>query len=296
MRDHKPVELKERESRTIRRGWLLFPALAFVAGVLVAILLKDVLPTPDVVALVAPSTPTPSAAMGLSAAMPDPTPTPTATASPTSTPLPPTSTPVPPTPTTTPTLTPTAASTPLPPPTPPAPGPPTQPPIITREEWGSKEITEGYQPHTLERITIHHTGALFYGDAVATIRGLQSWSESARGWVDVPYHYLIDLEGNMYEGRPLEFVGDTATEYDPTGHALITVMGNYNIQEINQAQLGAIVDLASWLCYEYFIPPQLIRGHRDYAATACPGTNLYLYLTNGYIVSAVEKRLEFENQ
>ncbi len=296
MSDHKPVELKEIESRRIGRGWLLFPALAFVAGVLVAMLLKDVLPTADVVAFVAPATPTPSAAVATSTAMPDPTPTPTATASPTPTPVPPTATPVPPTPTSTPTLTPTTTSTPLPPPTPPAPGPPTRPPMITREQWGSKEITEGYQPHTLERITIHHTGALFYGDAVATIRRLQSWSETARGWVDVPYHYLIDLEGNIYEGRPLQFVGDTATEYDPTGHALISVMGNYNIQEINQAQLGAIVDLASWLSYEYSIPPQLIRGHRDYAATACPGANLYRYLTSGHIVSAVEKRLQFENQ
>ena len=158
------------------------------------------------------------------------------------------------------------------------------------------QISEGYRPHTLDRITLHHDGSVFYGGAVARLKSLQSWSRRARGWVDIPYHFLIDLEGNIYQGRPLQFVGDTATEYDPTGHALITVMGNYNIQEINQAQLGAIVDLASWLSYEYSIPPQLIRGHRDYAATACPGTNLYLYLTNGYIVSAVERRLQFENQ
>ena len=154
-------------------------------------------------------------------------------------------------------------------------------------------ITEGYERHTLDRITLHHDGEVFNGDAVPRLRGLQSGSMN-RGWVDIPYHFLIDLEGNIYEARPLEFVGDTATEYDPTGHALITVMGNYNTQEINQAQLGAIVDLASWLSYEYSISPQLIRGHRDYAATSCPGTHLYQYLTNGHIVSAVERRLQFE--
>lgn len=159
------------------------------------------------------------------------------------------------------------------------------------------EVTEGYEPHTLDRITLHHTGGKFYGgDVAAFIRGLQSWSKRARGWVDIPYHYLIDLEGKIYEARPLEFVGDTATEYDPTGHALISVMGDYNVQEINEAQLGAIVDLASWLCYEYSIPPEFIRGHRDYAHTWCPGNNLYLYLANGYIVSAVQRRLQFDNQ
>jgi hypothetical protein len=157
------------------------------------------------------------------------------------------------------------------------------------------EITEGYTPHTLGRITIHHDGSEFYGDAVARLKSLQSGSRN-RGWVDIPYHFLIDLEGKIYEGRPLQFVGDTATEYDPTGHALITVMGNYEVQEVNQAQLNAIVDLAAWLCYEYSIPPELIKGHRDYAATACPGASLYLYLTNGYIVSAVQERLSFEEQ
>jgi hypothetical protein len=157
------------------------------------------------------------------------------------------------------------------------------------------EITEGYVPHTIERITIHHDGAEFYGDAVARLKSLQSDARN-RGWVDIPYHFLIDLEGNIYEGRPLQFVGDTATEYDPTGHALITVMGNYEVQEINQAQLNAIVDLAAWLCYEYSIPPELIKGHRDYAATACPGKNLYRYLANGYIVNAVKERLNFEEQ
>jgi N-acetyl-anhydromuramyl-L-alanine amidase AmpD len=115
-----------------------------------------------------------------------------------------------------------------------------------------------------------------------------------RGWVDIPYHFLIDREGNIYVARPLQYVGDTATEYDPTGHALITLMGNYNVQEVNQAQLAAIVDLAAWICYKNEIPPQTIKGHRDYAATSCPGTNLYVYLTNGYIVNAVEERLRFE--
>lgn len=147
----------------------------------------------------------------------------------------------------------------------------------------------------LDRITIHHDGAEFHGGGRARMRALQSWSRRVRGWVDIPYHFLIDRDGNIFEGRPLEFVGDTATEYDPTGHALITVMGNYNIQEINEAQLAAIIDLASWLCYEYSLSPQLIRGHRDYAATSCPGINLYRYLTNGYIITTVDERLHFED-
>jgi hypothetical protein len=274
----------------IDRRWILVPALSFVAGVGAALLLKDVLPLPHTVMGAEAQTATPLPATPSAQRISTPTSTPTATA----TPVPPTPTEVPPTPTSTATSTPTPTSTPILLPSPEAQGPPLKPPVISREEWGAMQVTEGYVPHVLDRITLHHDGAEFHGGAVARMRSLQSWSQRVRGWVDIPYHFLIDLEGHIYEGRPLEYVGDTATEYDPTGHALITVMGNYNTQEINEAQLKAIVDLASWLCYEYSIPPQMVHGHRDYAATSCPGTNLYRYLTNGYIVSAIEERMRFE--
>lgn len=260
-------ELKEPGRRGLRGVWLLSLALAIAAVFLVVRLLEDTRPVRDVVASLAASTPIAAAS------------SPTA--------------PVPPTPVSTPTLAPTATFTPQPPP---AQSSPTQPPIITREEWGSLELSEGYLPHIVDRITIHHTtGTVQQGGGPAFMRSLQVGSRN-RGWVDMPYHYLIDLEGNIYQGRPLQFVGDTATEYDPTGHALISVMGNYDVLEINQAQLEAIVDLASWLSHEYSLPTNLIRGHRDYAATACPGANLYPYLANGYIASAVERRLQLENQ
>jgi hypothetical protein len=274
----------------IDRRWILVPALSFVAGVGAALMLKDVLPMPHMVMGAEAQTATAPPATPFAQRISTPTNTPTATA----TRVPPTPTAVPPTPTITPTLAPTPTSTPISLPLPEAQGPPQKPPVISREEWGAVEVTEGYVPHVIDRITIHHDGAEFHGGAVARMRALQSWSIRVKGWVDIPYHFLIDLEGNIYEGRPLEYVGDTSTEYDPTGHALITVMGNYNIQEINEAQLKAIVDLASWLCYEYSIPPEMVHGHRDYAATSCPGNNLYQYLANGYIVSAIEERLHFE--
>ena len=33
------------------------------------------------------------------------------------------------------------------------------------------------------------------------MRGLQSWGAAERNWWDVPYHFLLDLEGGIYEGR-----------------------------------------------------------------------------------------------
>lgn len=97
--------------------------------------------------------------------------------------------------------------------------------------------------------------------------------------------------GTSYEGRPVSAVGDTATDYNPVGHILITVLGNYNVQEVTPPELEAIVTLATWLSASYGIPPQNIAGHHDYALTSCPGDHLYAYLSSGYIAGAIAQRL-----
>ena len=138
---------------------------------------------------------------------------------------------------------------------------------------------------------LHHDGVVFEDNAAERLRAIQRYSINTHGWVDIPYHYLIDREGNIYEGRPPYAVGDTATAYDPTGHILITVLGDYNVQEVDARQIEAIITLATWLSASYGIPPQNIAGHRDYAVTSCPGAHLYAYLSNGYITGEVARRL-----
>lgn len=166
------------------------------------------------------------------------------------------------------------------------------PPIVPRAAWGARPVSEGYIPHTPQRITIHMDGAYFERDPIRRMQTLQSWAIDTRGWVDIPYHYVVDRDGVIYEGRPVQFVGDTGTNYDPTGHISIAAMGDFDIQAPSQAQVEAIVALAAWLSATYHIPPALIQGHRDYAYTTCPGEYFYFdYVQNGFIRRAVEERL-----
>lgn len=83
--------------------------------------------------------------------------------------------------------------------------------------------------HTISYITIHHGGELYDEDkdTYQYLKNLQSCSRSARKWMDLPYHYIIDRKGKIFEGRPLDYRGDTNTSYDPTGHALILLLGNF---------------------------------------------------------------------
>jgi hypothetical protein len=150
-------------------------------------------------------------------------------------------------------------------------------------------------PHRITHVTLHHTGSSEPlrpdDDPAEKLRGLQSWGARDRNWWDVPYHYLIDLEGRVYEGRDWHFMGETNTTYDPSGHFLISVIGNYGKQEATPAQLDAIADLMAWAIAEFDLPLDRIGGHYDYAGTNCPGTHLRKYLEDGTFRRMVEQRL-----
>ena len=167
--------------------------------------------------------------------------------------------------------------------------------IITKSEWGSKPVDiSKMKPHKIEKITIHHGGVVEDGkkDSKEKTRGLQNFSQNDRKWADIPYHYMIDLNGQILEGRDEGYAGDSNTPYNPTGHFLIEVMGNYVEQKLNEKQYQAIVDLCVYACLKYNISPDTIKGHKDYADTQCHGDDIYdNYLRNGKLVQDVKKKL-----
>ena len=150
-------------------------------------------------------------------------------------------------------------------------------------------------PHRITHVTLHHTGSpqplLPHENPVDKLRGLQSWGAAERNWWDVPYHYLIDLEGRVFQGRDHRYMGETNTTYDPAGHFLISMIGNYDRQEPTPAQLNAIADMMAWAIRSYGLSPDRIGGHYHYARTGCPGQHLRKYLEDGTLRRMVEARL-----
>ena len=149
--------------------------------------------------------------------------------------------------------------------------------------------------HRITHVTLHHTGSAEPlrpdDDPRQKLRGLQSWGARDRNWWDVPYHFLIDLEGRIYEGRDWRYMGETNTTYDPEGHFLISVIGNYERQEATPAQVEAIADLMAWAISRFDLPVDRIGGHYNYAQTGCPGTRLRKYLEDGTFRRMVLSRL-----
>jgi N-acetylmuramoyl-L-alanine amidase len=167
--------------------------------------------------------------------------------------------------------------------------------FITVSQWGGTPAKDTSRMHEIRFITLHHGGEEFKEDKdfPTYLINLQNWSRSEKKWIDIPYHYLIDFDGKIYEGRDIRYAGDTNTAYDPTGHALVCLPGNYEIQQPNEKQLRAIIDMFTWLCWKYKLSPDVIKGHKDVAeGTVCPGKNLYAYLENGFIKKEVARQLK----
>jgi hypothetical protein len=164
------------------------------------------------------------------------------------------------------------------------------PAIVPRSGWNAN-AAKSFKAHVPQRITIHHEGTVFVAgkDAAAHIKNVQVWGMGKdRNWSDIPYHFLIAPDGTIYEGRDVYTTGETATEYDPTGHLLISCLGDLEKQEMPKAQLDALIKLIAYTSVKYNIPYQTLASHKDFAKTDCPGKNLYQYLQNGYIMEQVK--------
>jgi len=161
--------------------------------------------------------------------------------------------------------------------------------FVSRDEWGARPPVLPMQAHTLTRLTIHHTGTNqnFNRSVADKLRALQLFSQrddslaSGRlkpAWPDVPYHFYVGVDGVVGEGRDWRYAGDTNTEYDPAGHLLVVVEGNFQKDTLTTAQRRSLDAILPALARRFSIPAERLASHRDYARTECPGANIYVEL------------------
>jgi hypothetical protein len=171
---------------------------------------------------------------------------------------------------------------------------PPAPAIVSVDAWGGTPASVPVPTHQISKITLHHQGEIWKDgtDVENYLRRLQQWSRLTKRWADIPYHYVIAPDGRIYAARPLQQAGDTNTEYDPRGHALVMLVGNFEEQQPTPAQLASAVELTAWLAREHRLGLDSIASHKDYSRqTVCPGQNLYAYLESGWFRAEVGKRL-----
>jgi len=155
--------------------------------------------------------------------------------------------------------------------------------LICRDAWGARSARPGGKRHTVTRMTLHHE-AVVLGDnrnAPGRLRQDQRFHQDQKGWVDIAYHVAVDRNGNLYELRSTEIAGDTATDYDTTGHFLVLCEGDFDQEAVSEAQLHGTAVAFAWAAQNFRIKTDTLAGHRDFAQTSCPGANLYAHLSSG---------------
>ncbi|MCS6882012.1 MAG: peptidoglycan recognition family protein [Oscillochloridaceae bacterium] len=137
-------------------------------------------------------------------------------------------------------------------------GPPTltqRPTVISRADWSGS--IRGAQPVRGDPrgVIIHQIDASPTPAATLDfVRALTLYQTDVLGWEDLSYHYLIDAEGNLFEGRlggPTSRVPRLAGDDAAVHVALIAPRD----ATATSAATGSLVSLLAWLGEAYAIPP-----------------------------------------
>ncbi len=169
-------------------------------------------------------------------------------------------------------------------------GPPT---IISRAAWGALPVDvsapnehglyqKGVNPTgwyvypgdlraSYQTLVIHHS-AFYQADGIATLLEVQRLHREDRGWADVGYHYLVDRDGAIYEGRNIGVRG-AHTQGRNTGSAGLCLLGDFRYKSPTRAQWEGLVALSRWLIAELDLTH--LAAHNQFnEATLCPGATV----------------------
>ncbi|MGB0953288.1 MAG: peptidoglycan recognition protein family protein [Planctomycetota bacterium] len=161
---------------------------------------------------------------------------------------------------------------------------------VSRSQWGAAKMHANWDRMTTPyRITVHHTAMPFsstdLGASRAEVRTVQRLHMNDRGMADVGYHFLIDREGRVFEGRPLYAQGAHSSGDHNIGNIGICLLGNFVSDPESGAdhavaqaptvkQMETLERLTGEICEEYEIKGSQVFGHKHWKSTACPGPHL----------------------
>lgn len=155
--------------------------------------------------------------------------------------------------------------------------------IIPRREWTSAApIMSLTNPmNGVNRITVHHSAIIS-----ASVRGKADAARMmdtirrghlTQGWADIGYHYVIDPQGRIWEGRSVRFQGAHVKENNE--HNLgIMCMGNFDMERPSPETLAALDAFVADRMRAYNISINRVYTHQEIKPTACPGRNLQGYM------------------
>ncbi|MFZ2969698.1 MAG: N-acetylmuramoyl-L-alanine amidase [Minisyncoccia bacterium] len=210
------------------------------------------------------------------------------------------------------------------------------PDIITGSRWGASGSDSAWpiEYNPVEKFVLHHTASSTLtpdpdgsGEYKNMVKSIYNYHKDQKTWYDddgeyvgfgdIGYNYLIDPNGNIYEGRSggNGSVGGHVTGFNE-GSVGISILGRYqdyidtkgnaiSSHPVTMAIRNSLENLIGWLASSNSVDLNKFSdfkgkmidglvGHKDLSATICPGAELYKQL-DGIQSDAIAKKTTFDN-
>lgn len=155
----------------------------------------------------------------------------------------------------------------------------------------------------IDRMTVHHTdsGTTAGGQRVDA-KLIGRWHEQRHlngpyhGAQAAAYHFIILPDGTVQAGRPLNVAGSGTMNLDDNRRSIgVVLVGDFSSKTNHgqfvpgrptAAQLRALTGLALWAFATLHFGPAQVHGHREVAASDCPGDRFDLNALRSRLAAA----------
>lgn len=155
--------------------------------------------------------------------------------------------------------------------------------MISRAEWGANPLAPGgYPMGVVSEVYIHHFDSGIHAPvgaaAAARVRSGQAYHISL-GWNDIGYSFLVDDDGEVFEGRGWGRTGAHTYGFNSVGYG-VCWLGDSTLETPTASAIAAIAQvILDGIRLGRITANPTIVGHRDRVTdTGCPGDALELRL------------------
>ena len=159
--------------------------------------------------------------------------------------------------------------------------------VLPRSAWTRAGVARPREINPMggiTRITVHHDGMppvelRTVADVTARLEQIRRAHVNRAGqpFADIGYHYIIDPEGRVWDGRSVRYQGAHVREANE--HNLgVLVLGHFNYQRPTDRALAALDRFVAQQMALYRVPLNRVYTHQELKPTECPGVNLQRYM------------------
>jgi len=126
----------------------------------------------------------------------------------------------------------------------------------------------------INKIIIHCSATPECRDVKAST--VKKW-HTDKGWTDIGYHFVVELDGTIVEGRPIKKVGAHTYGYNSSSIGICYIGGMTSdmsepLDTRTEAQKESLNVLLMYL--HLVVPEASIHGHNEFKNKACPSFNV----------------------